>query len=366
MWLIIFILVILAMISGIEYMISRFGKLSFIKKLAGDKKMKKALIASLPLIAVIGISTLTMGVVNAVVVILHLCAVWLIGDIVNVIVQKIRRKKSNYDIIAVSVIGFTAVWLGIGWYLAHNVWRTPYELQTEKSVGELRIVQISDSHIGATFHADGFAKQIERINEENPDVVVITGDFVDDGTTREDMIESSKALANLKSKYGVYFVFGNHDKGYYSEERRGYSVDELIENLESSNVKVLEDETVLIDNRFYIVGRQDKSEEVRVSMDELFKELDDDIYTVVLDHQPSDYDAQEKVQADLVLSGHTHGGQLIPITYVGEWTGVNDATYGEEMRSDTTFITSSGISDWEIKFKTGCKSEYVVIDVKGK
>ena len=67
--------------------------------------------------------------------------------------------------------------------------------------------------------------------------------------------------------------------------------------------------------------------------------------------------------ADLVVSGHTHGGQLFPATYVGEWFGINDRTYGHENRNGTDFIVTSGISDWEIQFKTGTKSEYVMIDV---
>ena len=71
---------------------------------------------------------------------------------------------------------------------------------------------------------------------------------------------------------------------------------------------MLEDENVLIDDRFYLIGRQDASEESRAEMSELFKEIDNSKYTIVLDHQPNDYDAEEAVGADMVLSGHTHGG----------------------------------------------------------
>ena len=67
---------------------------------------------------------------------------------------------------------------------------------------------------------------------------------------------------------------------------------------------------------------------------------------------------------DLVLSGHTHGGQMIPVNPVGVWMGANDKTYGLEQRGNTNFIVTSGISCWEVKFKTGCKSEYVVIDIR--
>ena len=88
-----------------------------------------------------------------------------------------------------------------------------------------------------------------------------------------------------------------------------------------------------------------------------------DRYTIVLDHQPADFDAEAQAGAGLVLCGHTHGGQMIPINYLGQWLGVNDLRYGHERRQNTDFIVSSGISDWELLFKTGCHSEYVLIDL---
>ena len=66
---------------------------------------------------------------------------------------------------------------------------------------------------------------------------------------------------------------------------------------------------------------------------------------------------------DLVVSGHTHGGQLFPVNRAGEWIGANDRTYGTEKRDKTTFVVTSGISAWAIWFKTGTKSEFVVIDI---
>lgn len=82
------------------------------------------------------------------------------------------------------------------------------------------------------------------------------------------MIQCCEALGKLKTKYGVYFSFGNHDKGYYDPSYRGYSGDDLIAELEKNNVNVLQDDTVLIDDRFYIIGRQDRSEEMERAVTE--------------------------------------------------------------------------------------------------
>ena len=196
-------------------------------------------------------------------------------------------------------------------------------------------------------------------------------DVVSVGATINVMLAACRALGSLETTYGVYFVFGNHDKGYYNNDRRGYNSDDLVAELEKNGVTVLEDESVLVDNRFYIVGRADKSEELegrsgyRKPVAELMQGLDADKYTIVLDHQPNDYDAEAAAKADLVLSGHTHGGQMLPINRIGEWIGANDFTYGYERIDSTDFIVTSGISDWAIDFKTGCRSEYVVIDIKG-
>lgn len=284
------------------------------------------------------------------------------------LVKRIGKKTIGYDRTGIAAIILTVLYLGAGFYLAHHVSATYYTMETEKPVGDLRIVQFADSHVGTTFHADRFAEYVEQMNEEHPDVVVITGDFVDDYTTKEDMLGCCEALGNLKTTYGVYFVYGNHDKGYYEDSYRGYGGQELARELEKNGVTILEDEHVRIADGYDLIGRQNLSEVQkggsRADMGTLIDGLEEDKFTIVLDHQPSDYDAQMEAGADLVLSGHTHGGQLIPITYAGEWLGANDKTYGCEKRRDTSFIVTSGISDWAIKFKTGCKSEYVVIDIR--
>lgn len=371
----IWILIMGALLAGtvlaIIYLSSRFYRFSYAVKIAGAHKKLRIVVSVIPVILIIAVSWIVLGSMNAIIIMLHLLGIWLICDLLSFIWKKIRKKEqtAKHYYAGVAAIVITVVYLAAGWYLAHHVWETQYTVSTDKKVGELRVVQLADSHVGTTFDGKGFAKQVRRMQKTNPDVVVVTGDFVDDDTTKEDMIASCKALGTLNTTYGVYFVFGNHDKGYYDPSYRGYSGDDLVKELEKNHVRVLQDENVLIDDRFYIIGRQDRSEKQmgkgRASMKDLVKGLDTSKYMIVLDHQPHDYDAQKQVKVDMVLSGHTHGGQLFPFNDVGEWTGENAKTYGLAKRDNTNFIVTSGISDWAIKFKTGCKSEYVVIDIKG-
>lgn len=369
LWTVIFGAVILALLAGVVFVIVKLSRLEPLNKLANGKRLPRFLISVGILAALCAVLTLLLDAINMIICILYLAAFWLIADFILWIVKKIRKKPAKRVVSVGLALAATAVYLSAGWYLDHNVWRTDYTISTEKSVGEIRVLQVADSHVGTTFDGEGFLEYAEEMVECEPDVVLVTGDFVDDGTSYEDMVLSCKALGELgkASKYGVYFAFGNHDKGYYLADERGFDTDDLVSELEGNGVTVLEDEAVLIDDRFYIVGRKDYSEYQRggsrAELSELTEQLDEDKYIIVMDHQPIDYDAESKTAADLVLSGHTHGGQLIPINLVGAF--VNDRNYGTEQRNGTDFIVTSGISDWAIKFKTGCRSEYVVIDISG-
>ena len=97
----------------------------------------------------------------------------------------------------------------------------------------------------------------------NPDIILIAGDFVDDGTSRTEMTAAVRALGKVKTKYGVYFAFGNHDKGYHDPAVRGFAGEDLAAELQKNNITILEDETQLLNNMFYITGRKDSSEILR-------------------------------------------------------------------------------------------------------
>ncbi|MCR4609696.1 MAG: metallophosphoesterase [Eubacterium sp.] len=419
MWVAILGLSLAAAVASLFYLVSRFKKFLFIRKLAGEKKGLLKLFSLLMLLPLVVYGVF--DTVNAIIVLLHLAVFWLIADGIAAAVRAFKRRRrkrlkidlpndDNTDInqmadekddvtitgspddsgmkktdcstgrkkpywLGLTVLLITAVYLGIGWYNAHHVSITKYKVNTEKEIGaeSLRIVQITDSHVGTTFDGEGFAEHMKTVQDLEPDMVVITGDFVDDGSTKEDLIRSCEALGELKTKYGVYFVYGNHDKGYFNS--RDFTAEDIETELSKNNVIILQDESVLVDDLFYVVGRKDASAENerggdkdgRKAAQELTEGLDKDRFILMLDHQPTDYDNEAAAGADLVLSGHSHGGQLIPLQFIGQYIiRANNRTYGIEKRKETTFIVCSGISDWEIDFKTGCKSEIVVVDVIAK
>ena len=357
-----FILSLLA----IFYIAKKIQKLTIFNKIQNEKLKYIVSIASV--VVIVGILWYIWGYMNAMICVLHLIVFWMLSEAIFHFVQKKKQFKRYWA--GIVAIVFTVGYLFMGWQSAHYVVQTDYVVKTNKDVEELRIALISDSHVGATFHGDKFYEHLKTIEKQNPDMLVIAGDFVDDDTSKEDMIKSCEALGKVRFKYGIYYVFGNHDKGYYDESYRGYNGDDLVEQLEKNNVVVLQDENVLIDNQYYLIGRNDRSEVqrggTRKEMSELVNGLDQDKFSIVLDHQPNDYQNQSDANVDLVLSGHTHGGQLFPLMNIENLTGLggDNQVYGYKKEKNTNFIVSSGIADWNIKFKTGCISEYVIVDIK--
>ena len=364
-WLILITGVCIFAAASLLYLITRATKFETIRKKTNGRKWKMLLAGTICVFAASAVLTVTVGVVNLILCIFHLIVVWALADLACAIICRIRKKKFERYYAGLAAIMISVLWLSYGWYVAHHVVCTSYQIDTAKELAgrPLRIVMFSDSHIGVTFHAPEFEAYLKQMEALSPDVLVIVGDYVDDDTSKEDMMACCKALGDIKIPDGIYYVFGNHDRGYFPPENRGYDGTALAAELEKNGVMILQDESVLIDDRYYLIGREDAGISSRMSMDELLGNLDQDKYMVVLDHEPHDYEAQEKSGVDLVLSGHTHGGWLFPFNRLSEITGTDDKVYGRERRSGTDFIVSSGISEWAFKFRTGCVAEYVVIEI---
>ena len=368
-----FIVIVIGVTAGIVfcmyYISRRTAAFPLLQRISHGNQRKAFWISLLFYLAVFAVLCIVINPINAVICVVHFGGFCLLCELLFYILHRITHRKFSSYLPGLCAMALTVCYMISAWYLCTHVKETDYSLESSSLEGDLRIVQIADSHMGATFDAQKFHDYILEINELHPDLVAITGDFVDDDTSRENMIEGCKALGDLDTIYGVYFCYGNHDRGYFSEEGRGWTNDELQENLEKNGVTVLEDEAELVDDRFYVIGRKDKSVgktgEDRMTAGELMSGLDPDLYKIVLDHQPCEYDELAQAGADLVLGGHTHGGQFLPFNDMGVLTRQYERSKGHEKRGDTDFIVTTGISDWSLIFKTGCQSEYVVADVHG-
>ena len=360
-WYALLIFLIVSMALGAVYLTVCFSRFGLFRKIAGPKRLARCALAFAAAASLFAALTLTMNMMNAVIVFLHLIVAFFLFGLLDALTAGLRGKPFPFYAQGWAALTATALYLTVGWHLCHRVWQTGYTLSTEKPVGAVRIALFADAHIGTTFDGGGMAGHLETIMAQNPDIILIAGDFVDDGTTRRDMLRACEALGAVKPKYGVWFAYGNHDEGYF--RNRGFSMADLTAALEKNGVGVLGDRTAVA-GPLFLAGRLDVSRSPRKPVSELLREAPSGKYTVVIDHEPTDYENESETSADLVVSGHTHGGQLFPINRAGEWLKLNDRTYGHEKRNGTDFIVTSGISDWAVKFKTGTKSEYVIIDVK--
>jgi len=360
MWLIILAVILVIAVVGVIYLTGAITRFSFIQKAAGGRKWRSRLLSFVILSLGFIAASALLSVTNAIVVLIHLIVLFVIAGLIVRLTERIRKKAFGFYFQGWLALVSTAVILCVGYYLCNHVWMTQYDLTTAKENADLKIAVFSDSHIGTTFDGEGLAAHLDEISSQDPDILLIPGDFVDDWSNKKDMLAACKALGETDYPYGVWYAFGNHDEGHFAS--RDFTADELREALRANGVHIMEDDCALIDGRFNLIGRKDASQSPRKSPAELAAGIDLSKYTIMMDHQPNDY-ANEAGYADLVVSGHTHGGQLIPIGIIGKLIGAFDRAYGWENRDGTDFIVTSGISDWAILFKTGTKSEYLIINV---
>ena len=357
-------LILMGLVQAV-YFIFRFKRFYFVQLLSRGNKIAQYVIAAVPVLVLFVLALFKM--VPVVIVTMYMMIIWMLCDLVGVIIRKFTKKSCKVYIAGIAAIVITASFFGYGYYNAHNIQKTEITVRTDKKLdgNNLKIAMFADSHVGTMFDGKKFKKISKDIKKNNPDVVLVCGDYVDDDTTKKDMLETTKALGEIKPKYGTYMVFGNHDGAYFNY--RDFSMKDLKEALTKNHIEYMRDNVKDICPGVMLVGRKDKFDKPRKSPTELTKNIDkNNDYTIMLDHQPNDFDAEAKAKPDLVLCGHTHGGQLIPLGWATDIFHTNDCRYGEVKRGNTTFFTTSGIAGWGMPFKTGAKAEYVIINVKHK
>jgi len=221
-----------------------------------------------------------------------------------------------FGVIALGITGLLSVfalWKGLA-----SVTVKPLSVRLNRlpaSFDGLRIAQITDLHIGPLTGGTWLQKVVDKVNALKPDIIVITGDLVDGSV--EDLRHHVAPIADLRARYGIYFITGNHE--YYSgvEEWSTYVTQQGIRVLRNERVSI---STGLSGESFDLAGVDDwGSRHFPGASPDLSKALagrDAKKALILLAHQPAAIDEAAAHGVDLQLSGHTHGGQIWPFNYL--------------------------------------------------
>ena len=264
-----------------------------------------------------------------------------------------------------------------GIFNARNIKVNEYSVTVNKSCGSdkhLKAVLVADLHMGYAIGVDHITNMVEKINQQDADIVIIAGDIFDNSYDGMDDPEGIKAqLKSIKSKYGVYAVYGNHDidekilMGFTFDWGGKQLHNEKMTNfMKECNIKLINDESVLINDEFYLVGRRDTDKPgtedgTRAEISELTKDLDKTKPIFVLSHEPDELQKTADAGADIDFSGHTQDGQLFPgnLTIGLFWENPCGMIKKDNMYS----IVTSGVGVYGTFMRVGTDAEICSVDI---
>lgn len=265
---------------------------------------------------------------------------------------------------------------------------TPYEVTVDKDFAaaqgteaaeaadacDLKIVLVSDLHLGYNIGLRQMEKMVEKINTEHADLVVIAGDIFDnEWEAVQEPARMAALLRGIRSKYGVFACCGNHDieepilAGFtFRQSAEKASSPEMDAFLEEAGIRLLRDEGVLINGSFYLYGRADARRPgagiaLRKTPWEITADMDKSRPIIVLDHQPRELAELAAAGVDLDLCGHTHDGQIFPGNLVIRpfWENF----YGYLQKDSMHNIVTSGVGLFGPNMRVGTKAEICPITV---
>lgn len=216
-----------------------------------------------------------------------------------------------------------------------------------------RVVAISDVHLGYGTGKRMLARYVDRINAERPDLVLIGGDLIDNDATPLFQTRMEEELSRVNAPMGIYMVPGNHE--YIS------GIEACERFIARTPITLLRDSAVVLPNGIQIVGRDDRSDKRRQSVRQLTETLDKSRPILLLDHQPYDLALTAQAGVDLQFSGHTHRGQVWPLSWLVD--RMFELSYGMKRVGDCVIYVSSGLSLWGPPFRIGTNSEMVVFNL---
>ena len=294
-------------------------------------------------------------------IVMYLTMSFLIVDTIQRILH-LFIKSSN-------VMSYIFIWLGFvcfnlvafstvyGFLKTRYVKLRKYAIPVENLESEQKVVLVSDLHIGYFVGPQHMRKMVRRINSVDADLVLIAGDIINAQHTEEcrNLGKVAEILSTIRSRRGVYFVTGNHDPT---------SKDKVfMDFLNASNIRLI-DEEIHRDEVFDIIGRRTKTRE-RASLSELISEKGGVTKpTIVLDHDPMGQEEAMENGASLVLSGHTHKGQVFPLNLLLRFLYQKEEIYGCYRRGSTSTVVTSGAGYFSMPMRTMSSCEVVELDLR--
>ncbi len=223
----------------------------------------------------------------------------------------------------------------------------PQEVSGKKT---WNIIAVSDVHLGTLVNSSRAESLVSSIRSFHPDLVLFLGDTLDEDAESALRRDVGFALKEIQAPYGIFGIAGNHE--YIS------GIDSSINYLETHGVRVLRDQYSVIGGAFTLVGRDDRSNKNRKSLDNLLEEISTSTPIILLDHQPFYLkDVAENGRVHLQLSGHTHHGQLWPFNFITK--SVYEVSWGYKKINYTHFYVSSGWGTWGPPIRTGNTPELI-------
>jgi predicted MPP superfamily phosphohydrolase len=305
--------------------------------------------------------------------------VTIVSHIIHFIIRD-KKKTVLGHILNISLVLALLVTLS-GMYHAQKPRLVNYEVNVDKkteSVKELKVVLLADLHLSVNSDIRATEKMVEEVNSVNPDVVVIAGDIFT--STFEGLKNPEKyaaCLREMKAKYGVYAVCGNHDVeenlfgGFpISPISEAFRTPGMEKFFEDAGFYVLYDENVeLADGEVILSGRVDGEKagdgtSDRMSAAELLGPVDKTKPIIVLQHEPKQFKDLADNGADVVLCGHTHNGQVFPGNFIVPF--FNENAYGVKELYGIDTIVTAGVGYYGPPLRVGTDSEVTVVTIKFK
>ena len=281
----------------------------------------------------------------------------LITAVITLVYVYILKKKYHPILIrAVAAVVYAGL-VGLTVFNAYSPVIHHLEVTTDKPLNKpMQIALVSDTHLGRWFGNRQIDKMVKLIDAQSPDVVVIAGDVMNDSTAAYDNTNMHEHLSKLRAPLGVYATLGNHD---YSGNQVA-----IAKAVERAGIQVIDNKSVWLDDSVLLIGRSDETDPARPAATDLLSEVRADKPVIFLEHSPADLAQIKGLPIDLHLSGHTHGGQIFPLTTLLKW--FTPLVYGAKQLEGTQFLVTSGYGIGAVPFRLGTRSEIWLITLTGQ